>query len=171
MDLYGVYLTRSVMAFTGQPVVGEGLDGCARETLDFFVSYNPDAALLLDCDVLFKGLRSGRWMRLPIGEVMISTLAAAMTTPPWHEELAASNAVSIVPESKNLLYKVLLKGRVPSKKTDRCRLAVPEVPPVALRLNRMTYFLFMVSLQIMLGQSALFERNASLISQYFSAFR
>jgi hypothetical protein len=28
VDLYGVYLSRSVMAFTGQPVVGEGLDGC-----------------------------------------------------------------------------------------------------------------------------------------------
>jgi hypothetical protein len=151
VDLYGVYLSRSVMAFTGQPVVGEGLDGCARETLDFFVSYQPDAALFLDCDVLFKGLQSGRWMRLPIGEVMISTLATAMTSPPWHKELAASNAVSIVPESKNLLIKVLLKGRFPSQKSERSGLAVPEVPPVALRLNRMTYFLFMVSAQLMLG--------------------
>lgn len=145
VDLYGVYLSRSVMAFTGQPVVGEGLDGCARETLDFFVSYQPDAALFLDCDVLFKGLKSGRWMRLPIGEVMISTLATAMTAPPWYGELAASNAVSILPESKNLLIKVLLKGRLPSKKSERSGLAVPEVPPVALRLNRITYFLFMVS--------------------------
>jgi hypothetical protein len=170
VDLYGVYLSRSVMAFTGQPVVGEGLDGCARETLDFFVSYNPDAALLLDCDVLFKGLKSGRWMRLPIAEVMISTLAAAMTSPPWHEDLASSNAVSIVPESKNLLFRVLLKGRLPDKKTERCGLAVPEVPPVALRLNRMTYFLFMVSTNISwLGQLVRKEFRAHL--SIFSAFR
>jgi hypothetical protein len=157
VDVFGVYLSRSLLAFTGQPVVGEGLDGCSRESLDFFVSYSPDAALLLDCDVLFEGLGSGRWMRLPIGDVMVSTLAAAMIAPPGNakpgfspktlssEELAASNAVSVDPESKNLFLKVLLKGRLPSKTTERCSLADPEIPPVALRLNRMTYFLFMVS--------------------------
>ena len=42
------YLSRSMITFTGRPNMGEGLDGCSRATLDFFVSFNPDAAILLD---------------------------------------------------------------------------------------------------------------------------
>ena len=42
------YLSRSMLTFTGRPIVGEGLDGCSRATLDFLVSFNPDAALLFD---------------------------------------------------------------------------------------------------------------------------
>lgn len=155
VDLYGTYLSRSVIAFTGQPVVGEGLDGCSRESLDFIVSYNPDAALLLDCDVLYEGLRCGQWMRLPIGDVMISTLAAALTpdsvksedTPRTltSDELAISSAVSVVPESKNAVLEFFLQGRFSSKWPQRCSLASPEIPPAALRLNRTAYFLFNVS--------------------------
>jgi hypothetical protein len=155
VDLYGTYLSRSVLAFTGQPVVGEGLDGCSRESLDFIVAYNPDAALLLDCDVLFDGLQRGHWMRVPVGDLMISALAAALTPGSVQsdvapriftsEELAVSNAVSVVPESKNMALSFLLKGRLRNTWTERSSLAISEAPLVALRLNRMTYFLFTVS--------------------------
>jgi hypothetical protein len=40
-DTYATYLSRSTLAFCGHAIVGEGLDGCSRETLDFLVAYNP----------------------------------------------------------------------------------------------------------------------------------
>lgn len=35
------YLARSTLAFCGPSIIGEGFDGCSRESLDFLVSYNP----------------------------------------------------------------------------------------------------------------------------------
>lgn len=72
---FGSYLSRSALTFTGQAIKGDGLDGCSRETLDFLVSYNPDSALVLDSRILFEGLAGGKWMRRPMSEVMVSTLA------------------------------------------------------------------------------------------------
>jgi hypothetical protein len=55
---FNEYLSRSLVTFDGKGFVGEpfGLNGCSRETLDFFVSYNPDYALILDCHTLQEAL-------------------------------------------------------------------------------------------------------------------
>ena len=73
------FLARASLVFTGPSVVGEGLDGCSREVLDFFVSYSPDAALLLDPTALYKGLREGQWRERPIQSVMLATLAMGLS--------------------------------------------------------------------------------------------
>lgn len=153
-DYFMTYLSRATLTFTGQPVVGEGLDGCSRETLDFIVSYDPDTALLRDSSLLFDGLKQNQWSRLPLSDVMISTLAAA-TAPVnmaadlasvmlLREEKIVAHAVSASPESKVFMLKGLMNGQFP--KWTRCqRVAVKEIPPMALRLSRMSLFLYMVS--------------------------
>uniref|UniRef100_A0A7S2XKP1 SPX domain-containing protein n=1 Tax=Attheya septentrionalis TaxID=420275 RepID=A0A7S2XKP1_9STRA len=70
------FLSRMSTTFSGPHVVGEGLDGCSRETLNFFVKYNPDLALLLDSDSLHRCLQVGNKWGRGIGGVMLSTLAA-----------------------------------------------------------------------------------------------
>ena len=58
-NLFSEYLSRSSVTVDGRGCfVGEpfGLNGCSRETLDFFVSYNPDYALTLDCHILQEAL-------------------------------------------------------------------------------------------------------------------
>lgn len=57
------------------PIITDGLTGCARETLDFLCSYNPDKAYLLDADSLYSSLRIGR--EKAMGLVMTSALTAA----------------------------------------------------------------------------------------------
>jgi hypothetical protein len=155
LDSYMVYLARTMLTFTGQQVVGEGLDGCSRETLDFIVLYKPDAALLLDSAILFEGLKHGRWTRLPMGDVMVSTLAVATlplnvshdvaTSLLTHEETAVANSVSIVPESKSVMLKRLIRGQVPRSVTKHRILAIEDFPPMALGISRMSAFLYMVS--------------------------
>lgn len=78
-DNYKAFISRSSLVFTGANVIGEGLDGCSRDILDFFVSYNPDAALLLDASSLHAGLQKGKWKERPIGTVMLSTLAMGVS--------------------------------------------------------------------------------------------
>jgi len=78
-QMYLTYLSRSMLAFTGRAIVGDGLDGCSRETLDFFRRYNPDAALLMDPSLLDDGLRQGMWSKLPFSSVFASSLAVAAT--------------------------------------------------------------------------------------------
>lgn len=153
-DQFTSYIARYMLTFSGQPVVGEGLDGCSRETLDFLVAYNPDMALLLDSAVLYDGLKQSKWSRLPISTVMVSVLAAA-TFPesvahdvlaPFlaREEKIVANAVSIVPESKSIYWKGLTMGQLP-RVPGRRSIAIEEVPPCILDLSRMSLFLFMVS--------------------------
>jgi hypothetical protein len=153
MNHFMTYLSRATLTFTGQPVVGEGLDGCSRETLDFIVSYDPDAALLRDSCLLFDGLKQNQWSRLPMADVMISTLAAA-TTPTnvapdvatallSREEKIVAHAVSAVPESKVFMWKGLINGQLP-KLTRSRSVYVKEIPLIAFRLNRMSSFLYMV---------------------------
>lgn len=154
MDHFMTYLARATLSFTGHPVVGEGFDGCSRETLDFIVSYDPDAALLRDSSLLFDGLKQNRWSHLPLSDVMVSTLAAA-TSPVnvapevasaflSREERIVAHAVSAVPEWKVFMWKGLINGHFP-KMTRRRTVAVTEIPPVALRLNRMSLLLYSVS--------------------------
>lgn len=70
------YASRLFMTSTGPNVVGDGLDGCSRETLDLLCSYNPDAAYTLDSETLYASLKNGRENE-GIGSVMVASLAAA----------------------------------------------------------------------------------------------
>ena len=150
VDHYGAYLSRSLLTFTGRPVRGEGLDGCSRETLDFLVAYNPDSALLLDTDTLHRGLSHGQWMRAPMSDVMIRTLATALVSqessskPGFQEEAAVAGAVSVDPESKKIVLKRLLKGQKPKSVMERTSFSIPDLPPIAFSLNRITCFLYQV---------------------------
>jgi len=155
LDHYGAYLSRSLLTFTGQPVVGEGLDGCSRETLDFLVSYNPDSVLLLDSSVLFQGLKNGQWKKLPMSDIMVSTLAAAtmpqnlsteMTSPLLsQEEIIVAHSVSVVPGLKHVVLNSLLKGHLPKQVPEERSRSVTELPHFSLRLSRISCFLYMVS--------------------------
>ena len=70
------YASRLFMTSTGPNVVGDGLDGCSRETLDLLCSYNPDAAYTLDSETLYASLKIGREDE-GVGSVMVASLAAA----------------------------------------------------------------------------------------------
>jgi hypothetical protein len=151
VDHFGAYLSRSMLTFTGRPVRGEGLDGCSRETLDFLVSYNPDSALLLDTDSLYRGLYHGKWMTVPMSDVMVRTLATGLTgamdaAPVSQDEAAVASAVSVDPESRQIVLKRLLKGQQPKSVVERTSFSIPDLPPLAFRLNRVTCFLYMVSI-------------------------
>lgn len=152
------------MTFTGHPLVGEGLDGCSRTTLDFLVSFSPDAALLLDCNLLFYGLQHGQWVHRSMSEVMVSTLAVGMMTETVpsdanvlpllsHEEAVVATALSVVPESKNFQLLRLLKGNFLRQLSEHRSFAPSELPEVILRMNRLSGFLFMVR-DCFLGLSA-----------------
>ena len=56
-------------------IIIDGLTGCARDTLDFLCSYNPDQAYLLNSDSLYSSLRIGK--EKAMGLVMTSALTAA----------------------------------------------------------------------------------------------
>jgi hypothetical protein len=167
LDYFMTYLARSIVTFTGQQVVGEGLDGCSRETLDFIVSYNPDAALLLDSCVIFESLKQGQWSKLPMAEVMISVLAAAKTPDAVQPEVAiqllreeeriVSNAVSVIPESKKLFIKGLVNGLIP-KPLVRGISPIDGFPVCLLGLNRASCFLFMMNYFIGHSTTAVFVK-------------
>jgi hypothetical protein len=155
LDPFATYLCRSFFSFTGQAVVGAGIDGCSRDTLDFLVSYSPDAALLLDTGDVYEGLKHGRWRHLSIGTVMRSALAVGLNTYPASsdasaksvrdEELTVMNAVSILPKSEGVDFSALLEGRTPSFVTLFSISRFTDFPPALLRTNRLSYFLYLVS--------------------------
>jgi hypothetical protein len=143
-----------MLTYTGRLPVGAGLDGCSRETLDFLVSYNPDSILLHDTAVLFEGLKQGRWMEVPTGDLMYSALVVGATPvdiPPdvasallKSEELAVLNAVSVEPESRMMLERIL-NGQLSSAALERPSVfASPDLSFGDLQLNRATLFLFTV---------------------------
>jgi hypothetical protein len=151
---YNSYVSRSMLTFTGRLPVGAGLDGCSRETLDFLVSYNPDSILLHDSKVLHNGLKKGKWIEISTGDLMYSALVVGATPvdiPPdatsaflQSEELAVFNAVSVEPESRIMLER-LLNGQLSSAALERpSNFASPDLTFGALRLNRVTLFLFTV---------------------------
>ena len=155
-DCLMTYLSRVSLAFTGQPVIGEGLDGCSRETLDFLVSYNPDTALLSDVMLLYEGLKQNRWSHLPIGDVMIATLAAATIQSDLapevklnmlhREEDNVAYAVSANPDSNVDFWKAMLNGQ-PNKISalSNRTVVIRHLPPIVLRLSRTSLFLYSVS--------------------------
>ena len=84
------YLARSTLSFSGSAVAGAGLDGCSRDTLDFIVSYNPDSALILESDLLFRGLKQNDWSRLPMADVMVRAANMGLRN---NEELSNAHAL------------------------------------------------------------------------------
>jgi hypothetical protein len=155
LDLFATYLSRSSLSFTGQAVIGEGLDGCSRETLDFLVCYSPDAALLLEPSALYEGLRRGRWRQLSLASVMRASLAVALrpsfVTPEisfaktfYEEELVIMNALSILPKSEGIDSSAPLEGTTLPLITSFSISRFVDFPPALLRANRFSHFLYTV---------------------------
>ena len=146
---FQTYLSRSLLSFTGRPIIGEGLDGCSRATLDFFVAFNCDAALLLQTDDLYSGLRRCRWMKESLADLMISSLAvgASVSTPAsdknefmFSELKNVINSINISPDSRTADIKRFLR----TSGGEPINYYYPELPPIALQLNAMGCFLYMV---------------------------
>jgi hypothetical protein len=161
LNPYSSYLSRATLAFTGQSVIGEGLDGCSRETLDVVLSFNPDSALLLDPSVIYEGLKCGRWRHTNTSSVMTSSLAVALTLPATgpttsplkmpskeihNKETFVSNALGILPpKSEELDSRSPLEGSgLPSSIFMNISRFV-DLPPSLLRANRWACFLYNVS--------------------------
>jgi hypothetical protein len=154
-DPFATYLSRSALSFSGHAVVGEGLDGCSRQTLDFLVSFSPDAALLLDPFALFEGLRRGRWRQLSIGSVMRSSLAVALNTSSqkleskatkryFKEEIVVMNALSLLPQSEGIDSSGPLENAILPLSTSMSITRFVDFSPVFLRINRTSLFLYTV---------------------------
>ena len=155
-------MSRSLLSFTGQAIIGEGLDGCSRDTLDALLSYNPDAALLLDASAIYEGLKCGHWREASISSVMTSSLAVALTLPSSgqspaplkmsprevHEkEFIVSKALGILPpksEGMDSISPLEGAGLPPSIFLRISRFT--DFPPSMLRANRFSLFLYHVSL-------------------------
>ncbi|GKY93863.1 hypothetical protein MPSEU_000353200 [Mayamaea pseudoterrestris] len=172
-DHYEAYLSRSSLAYTGQQVVGEGLDGCARRTLDFIVSYDPDGVLLHDPRILFEGLQEGKWTKRRLNRVMNSTLAASTIAessafthksgfPLSKEEYRVLNAVSLNPDSKatdgnfNIFLKRVTGESDPS--------LTPEITSESLQLNYLSCFLFTATYFVAHPTSLVFARAVNVAS-------
>ena len=149
---FDAFLSRSSLVFTGQQVVGEGLDGCSRSTLDFVLSLEPDSVLLHDPRILYEGLQEGKWSTRWASKVMTSTLAAATIPengaftrkpdfPFSKEEYTVLNAVSVMPNNKDSLNRFVKEYALMT--TDPSM--VPEIGSSALQLNCLSCFLFMVN--------------------------
>jgi hypothetical protein len=172
-DFFMAYLARAALTFSGQPVIGEGLDGCSRETLDFLLSYDPDAALLQDPSFLFAGLQKNRWSRFPMEQVMISTLATAtieMFVSPdvaltmlERENVSLAHAVSANPEVSQ--HKFPAYGKIPASSPQ-------NQSPELLKWSQISLFLFTVRRVFILFQSVYmlliaYSQTSSLSSTIF----
>lgn len=153
-------MSRSTLAFTGQAIIGEGLDGCSRDTLDVLLSYNPDAALLLDTSAIYEGLKCGHWRKASIASVMTSSLAVALILPSSgsptplkinpravHEkESIVSNALGILPpKSEGIHSRLHLEGTGLPQSIFLRISRFTDLPPSILRANRLSLFLYNVS--------------------------
>jgi hypothetical protein len=154
-DYLMTYLSRESLVFTGQPVIGEGLDGCSRETLDFLVAYDPDTALVREPMLLFEGLKQNRWSYLPLGDVMISSLATATIEGDLtydvamiilqSEERNVLHAVSANPECNIDFWKAMLSGQAMETSAASSRTGlVRNVPPMMHQLSRISLILYSV---------------------------
>jgi hypothetical protein len=157
LDHFGTYLSRVFSVFTGYPIVGEGMDGCSRATLDFLVAYNPDSALLLDCSVLFAGLKNGQWMRRPMSAVMTAALATG-TIPEVlpqsttvmsfiaEQEIVVSRVLNLAPERKCDSRSAMQLGWDASVSNRPSSLADSSIRDDVLVPNRVSALLFAVRL-------------------------
>lgn len=142
LDYHKIFLCRSLLAFNGPSVVGEGLDGCSREVLDFLIAYNPDSALLLDSSTLFEGLQEGRWRKVPIGKVMLSCLSMGVSSPLMlaNKSLDVDGAVSIMP-TLTVDMPFLEEGITPA---DAAKEVGDEFNGALLELSRVSCLLYSV---------------------------
>ena len=151
------YISRSAFTYTGHMAIGEGLDGCARETLDFLASYDPDCTLLLDSSILFEGLQHGGWINRPFSDVMTSVLATGMFLESGtmeakpgasfaKEVTTVEGAICVAPESKDIMLRHLLRGWAPKKLYETRSLAFMDLPPITIWLVQISAFLYAVRL-------------------------
>ena len=142
-------------------MIGEGLDGCSRESLDVLLAFNPDSALLLDPSVIHQGLKSGQWPKTSMNQVMTSSLAVALTLPAAGQtnaplvvtdkqmrsnEILLSNALRILPPRPRMLSMFSpLDGIGMPFSTFMSISDFVTLPPSVLRANRWSCFLYNVS--------------------------
>lgn len=134
------YLSRAAMTFTGPNVVGDGLDGCSRETLEFLVAYDPDAALFVPCDTLYRSLQRGKSKGTVCG-VMTASLAAANNCGETGSDYTVQNALTIMPVPSD--YEYLESGLSSTLKGWKATVADGDVivQRGTVRLNRLSVFL------------------------------
>lgn len=134
------YLSRAAMTFTGPNVVGDGLDGCSRETLEFLVAYDPDAALFVPCDTLYRSLQRGKSKGTVCG-VMTASLAAANNGGETGSDYTVQNALTIMPVPSD--YEYLESGLSSTLKGWKATVADGDVivQRGTVRLNRLSVFL------------------------------
>eukprot|EP00934_Nitzschia_sp_Nitz4_P002918 Nitzschia sp. Nitz4//scaffold9_size221794//76701//80874//NITZ4_001339-RA/size221794-snap-gene-0.181-mRNA-1//-1//CDS//3329560980//2908//frame0 len=150
IDMFATFLSRSSLVFSGNAIVGEGLDGCSRETLDFLVAYAPDAALLLDSGTLHEGLLRGHWRNISIASVMKSSLAVTLAEgkSTVKEEKVITNALSIIPISEQSRFWPSFLSFDP----DSCS----DVSLAFLQLNRNSCFLYSANYYIIYPTTTVF---------------
>jgi hypothetical protein len=143
--------------------MGEGLDGCSRETLDVLLAFNPDSAMLLDPSVIHEGLKCGKWRKVSMASVMTTSLAVALTLPaagptnaplkmPTKEihskEVFVSNALGILPpQSEMMNSKSPFDEAGLSTSIFMSISRFVDYPPSVLRANRWSCFLYNVSVK------------------------
>lgn len=135
------FLSRSFLAFTGQP--NDGLDGCSRETLDFFVKYNPDAALVLDSFTLFSGLGEGHSRQSSTSNVMLSSLV----TPISAARSLSSRKLASLTEDRDFVKSALsmsLETKEFKTKATSCSSDSAKTYSTALELNSKSLLLYTV---------------------------
>ena len=134
------YLSRAAMTFTGPHVVGDGLDGCSRETLEFLVAYDPDTALFVPCDTLYRSLQQGKSKGTVCG-VMTASLAAANIGEETGSDYAVQSALTIMPVPSD--YEYLESGLSSTLKGWKATVADGDVivQRGTVRLNRLSVFL------------------------------
>lgn len=150
-DSFLTYVSRSSLSFCGHFPPAEGLDGCSRETLDFLVSFNPDSTLLQQIDVLFEGLKRGRWREVRMGELFTISIAASMVpdqTPLSVAKQMIANEQEILTYALRINPVLSLKSSLVSKHREVNPFMhgfAPSLPPESLFLSRLASFLYMVS--------------------------
>ena len=140
------YLSRAAMTFTGPNVVGDGLDGCSRETLEFLVGYDPDAALFVPCNTLYRSLQRGKTKGTVCG-VMTASLAAA-NGGGIGSDYIVQNALTIMPVPSD--YEYLESGLSSTLKGWKATVADGDVivQRGTVRLNRLSLFLYTMNYYI-----------------------
>lgn len=147
MNYFRGFLARHACTFTGSNVVGDGLDGCSRETLDFFVNYDPDIALMAYCNTLYESLQKGKSKGTVCG-IFTSSLAAATALSSRENggrvasDYYVQNALTTMPVPSD--YDYLESGLSNTLKGWKATVADGDVivQRGTVRLNRISMFLY-----------------------------
>lgn len=96
--LFGEYLSRSYLVVDGNTFVGEpqGLNGgCSRETMEFFSSYNPDLALIIDSHILEKALSPEEHLE-PLSRILGDNDSVDNASLPQHSRMNSGHSSSVI---------------------------------------------------------------------------